>query len=169
MTTQVCFCLWKIWDYLIIHAYSCLCSWHRAEGLCQVLPQQQQQFAGVRTNYDIRIVEAALKTILLCAGEEPRRGLAGQRLLSVDQPATAAVSTSVCISVTLTQFQFSMKADIALGQRINTFMLNPLTPVYHSLCAYMCVCVSPCLSRLSSSSETQGRRWSRRRALEKET
>lgn len=113
------------------------------------------------------IVEAAPKTILLCAGEEPRRGLAGQRLLSVDQPATAAVSTSVSISAT----QFSMKADIALGQRINTFTLNPLTPGYRSppVCLCVCVCVSLCLSMLTLSSGTQGWRRSRRRAPEKET
>lgn len=49
-----------------------------------------------RTNYDIRMV----KTIALCAGAEPRRGQAGQRVLSVDQPSSAAVSTSVCVSVT---------------------------------------------------------------------
>lgn len=55
-----------------------------------------------RTNHDIRIVEAVLKTIVLCGGEGPRRGLAGQRSFSVDQPASAAVSTSVCISVTHT-------------------------------------------------------------------
>ncbi len=55
-----------------------------------------------RTNHDIRMVEAALETIALCAGVEPRRGLAGQRVFSVDQPASAAVSTSVCVSVTHT-------------------------------------------------------------------
>lgn len=33
MTIQVCFCLWKTWDYLIIHAHSCLCCWLQAEGL----------------------------------------------------------------------------------------------------------------------------------------
>lgn len=109
---------------------------------CRVTPQQQQQFTVVRTNHDIRIVEAALKTIRLCAGEEPRRGLAAQRPLSADRPATAAVSTSVCISVTLTQFQFSMKADIALGQRINTFMLNPFSPIAPSV--HVCVSASAC-------------------------
>lgn len=55
-----------------------------------------------RTNHDIRTVEGALETIVLCAGEGPRRGLAGQRVFSVDQPASAAVSTSVYISVTHT-------------------------------------------------------------------
>lgn len=103
--------------------------------LCEVLPQQQQRFAGGRTNHDIRIVEAARETIVLCAGGEPRRGQAGQRLLSVEQ-AAQQLSQPLPVSVTLTQLRFSMKADIALGQRIR-FVLTPCPPsvrVSASLC-----------------------------------
>lgn len=51
-----------------------------------------------RTNHDLRRVETALKTIVLCEGEELGRGLCGQRVFTADQPSSAAVSTSVCIS-----------------------------------------------------------------------
>lgn len=88
-----------------------------------------------RTNHDLRIVETALKTIVLCAGVEPRRGLDGQRVFSGDQPSSAAVSTSVCISVTHA-ISIQHDAYIALGQRIDRFMLNPFNPV----CLCECVC-----------------------------
>lgn len=48
-----------------------------------------------RTNHDLRRVETALKTMVLCEGEELRRGLYGQRVFTVDKPSSAAVSTSV--------------------------------------------------------------------------
>lgn len=79
----------------------------RPEALVSFTTMATEDFWGM-INHDIRIVEAALKTIVLCAGEELRRGLAGQRLLSVDRPSTAAVSTSARLihthAHTLSQF-----------------------------------------------------------------
>ena len=112
-----------------------------------------------RTNYDIRMV----KTIALCAGVEPRRGQAGQRVLSVDQPSSAAVSTSVCVSVT---HAISIQHESLHSIRTKNRQIY-VKSLYPCLCA--CVCVSLSLSMLSASSGTQRRRWSRRRAPEKES
>ena len=51
-----------------------------------------------RTEHELRRVETALKTIVLCEAEEPGRGLCGQRVFTAEQPSSAAVSTSVCVS-----------------------------------------------------------------------
>lgn len=50
-----------------------------------------------RTDRELRRVETAPKTIVLCEGEELGRGLHGQRVFTAEQPCSAAVSTSVCI------------------------------------------------------------------------
>ena len=105
-----------------------------------------------RTNHDIRAVQAALKTIVLCAGGEPRRGLAGQRLFSVDWRAAAAVSTSVCISDT--------HAFPIQHESLNRFMLNPfaLMCVSLCLCVFVCVCVCVCEPLFPGSFLAQERR-----------
>lgn len=61
-----------------------------------------------RTNHDLRRVETALKTIVLCEGEELGRGLRGQRGLH-SGPAVLSSCLNLCLYLmSHMQFQFSM-------------------------------------------------------------
>lgn len=157
-STAVVLCI----PYLLYELLTC-----RLKGLSSFTTTPTAVLLG-RTNHDLRVVAAARKTIVLCAGVEPRRGLDGQRVLSRDQPSSAAVSTSVCISVTHSM-SIQHDAYIALGQRIDRFMLNPFNPVCVCVGGCVYVCVNSSVFMCSASSGTQKWRWSRRKAPEKET
>lgn len=68
----------------------------------------------------------------------------------MDQPSSTAVSTSVCVSVTHA-ISIEHDAYVALGQRIDRFMLNPFNPVCPSVCSVrqplLCACAVPAQER----------------------
>lgn len=88
-------------------------------------------------------MDAALETAVVCAGVETRRG---DEAWPSSDLLNGAVSLSSCLHLWLClrhthMRQSSMKADKAVGQRINRFMFNPLTSMYM---LYLCVCVCVC-------------------------
>lgn len=89
-----------------IGARACLC-W--GSEVCRVLPQQPQRTAGEGPNHDLRRVETALQTIVLCEGEkELGRGLRGQRGLH-SGPAVLSSCLNLCLRLmSHMQFQFGV-------------------------------------------------------------
>lgn len=95
--------------------YFCVCNTHRQlfafltcglKGLSRFTTTATSVLWG-RTNHDLRVVETALETIVLCAGEELRRGLAGQSLLS-GPAGRQQLSQPLPVSLSHMQSQFSM-------------------------------------------------------------
>lgn len=95
---------------------------------------QRQQHPGERTSHDITRVVATLRTIILCAAQELRRGLAAQRRLSVDQRCRAAVSTSACVTDAVSILHQSSQSIWTMDGQI--YIMSPQICV--CVCQHLC-------------------------------
>lgn len=98
-----------------------------------------------RTNHDLRRVETALETIVLCEGRRSWGGASADRGASQRTSRPQQLSQPLSVAHVTHAVSIQRDAYIALAQRNDRFMLSPFNPDCLCVCV-CCMCVSLALA-----------------------